>query len=179
MPRSSLDSPQCREYYGFSQNRGSCLGPNPKHTLGCRSLLSRDPVGIEIQTYCAIIACMLISLWTGRKPTLRTYEMICYYFTAWPKRTNYWRTWPNYSPIPLDSDALSCSWPTRRSLLRTAGRCRIPPLHLTDLWATPISSAALTCPPTIVRNNRAEQDWFLHVCVSPSYNLHQNRDLRR
>lgn len=53
-----------------------------KHTLGCRSLLSHDPVGIEIQTYCAIIACMLISLWTGRKPTLRTYEMICYYFTG-------------------------------------------------------------------------------------------------
>lgn len=53
-----------------------------KHTLGCRSLLSHDPVGIEIQTYCAIIACMLMSLWTGRKPTLRTYEMICYYFTG-------------------------------------------------------------------------------------------------
>jgi hypothetical protein len=54
-----------------------------KHTLGCRSLLSHDPVGIEIQTYCAIIACMLISLWTGRKPTLRTYEMICSYFIGW------------------------------------------------------------------------------------------------
>ncbi len=53
-----------------------------KHVLGCRSLLSHDPVGVEIQTYCAIIACMLISLWTGRKPTLRTYEMICYYFTG-------------------------------------------------------------------------------------------------
>ena len=53
-----------------------------KHILGCRHLLSRDPVGVEIQTYCAIIACMLISLWTGRKPTLRTYEMICHYFTG-------------------------------------------------------------------------------------------------
>jgi hypothetical protein len=53
-----------------------------KHVLGCRHLLSHNPVGIEIQTYCAIIACMLISLWTGRKPTLRTYEMICYYFTG-------------------------------------------------------------------------------------------------
>lgn len=53
-----------------------------KHVLGCRHLLSHDPVGIEIQTYCAIIACMLISLWTGRKPTQRTYEMICYYFTG-------------------------------------------------------------------------------------------------
>jgi len=53
-----------------------------KYVLGCRHLLSHDPVGVEIQTYCAIIACMLISLWTGRKPTLRTYEMICYYFTG-------------------------------------------------------------------------------------------------
>ena len=53
-----------------------------KHVLGCRHLLSRDPVGVEIQTYCAISACMLISLWTGRKPTLRTYEMICHYFTG-------------------------------------------------------------------------------------------------
>jgi hypothetical protein len=53
-----------------------------KHILGCRHLLSQDPVGIEIQAYMAIIACMLISLWTGRAPTLRTYEMICHYFTG-------------------------------------------------------------------------------------------------
>jgi IS4 transposase len=53
-----------------------------KHVLGCRHLLSHSQRGIEIQTYCAIIACMLISLWTGRKPTLRTYEMICFYFTG-------------------------------------------------------------------------------------------------
>jgi hypothetical protein len=53
-----------------------------KHVLGCRHLLSHSQQGIEIQTYCAIIASMLISLWTGRKPTLRTYEMICYYFTG-------------------------------------------------------------------------------------------------
>lgn len=53
-----------------------------KHLLGCRHLLSADQNGIEIQTYCAIIACLLIALWTGRKPTLRTYEMICFYFTG-------------------------------------------------------------------------------------------------
>jgi DDE family transposase len=51
-----------------------------KHILGCRHLLSTDPVGIEIQAYCAIIACLLIALWTGKKPTKRTYEMICWYF---------------------------------------------------------------------------------------------------
>jgi len=51
-----------------------------KHVLGCRHLLSHNKNGIEIQMYMAIIACMLISLWTGRKPTLRTYEMVCWYF---------------------------------------------------------------------------------------------------
>ena len=54
-----------------------------KHVLGCRHLLSTRPKGVEIQAYCAIIACLLISLWTGRKPTLRTYEMICLYFAGW------------------------------------------------------------------------------------------------
>jgi hypothetical protein len=53
-----------------------------KHVLGCRHLLSHCQNGIELQTYAAIIACMLISLWTGRKPTLRTYEMLCWYFTG-------------------------------------------------------------------------------------------------
>jgi hypothetical protein len=51
-----------------------------KQILGCRHLLSGSQNGIEIQTYCAIIACMLISLLTGKKPTLRTYEMLCWYF---------------------------------------------------------------------------------------------------
>lgn len=50
-----------------------------KQILGCRHLLSHSQNGIEIQTYCAIIACMLISLWTNQKPTLRTCEMVCWY----------------------------------------------------------------------------------------------------
>jgi hypothetical protein len=53
-----------------------------KHVLGCRHLLSHSRQGIEIQAYMAIIGCMLISLWTGRKPTLRTYEMVCHYFAG-------------------------------------------------------------------------------------------------
>jgi hypothetical protein len=54
-----------------------------KHVLGCRHLLSHRANGIEIQVYCAIIVSMLIALWTGRKPTLRTIEMIRFYFTGW------------------------------------------------------------------------------------------------
>lgn len=51
-----------------------------KHILGCRHLLSTCQNGIQLQMYAAIIACMLIALWTGRKPTKRTYEMLCWYF---------------------------------------------------------------------------------------------------
>jgi hypothetical protein len=54
-----------------------------KHILGCRHLLSTDPRGIEIQAYCALIACLLITLWSGRKPTKRTYEMVCFYLIGW------------------------------------------------------------------------------------------------
>ncbi|GAG13882.1 unnamed protein product, partial [marine sediment metagenome] len=34
------------------------------------------------QTYVAIIAFLPIALWTGRKPTLRTYEMLCFYMSG-------------------------------------------------------------------------------------------------
>ena len=54
-----------------------------KHVLGCRHLLSHRANGIEIQVYLAIIVSMLIALWTGRKPTLRTIEMLRFYFTGW------------------------------------------------------------------------------------------------
>ena len=51
-----------------------------KHILGCRHLLSHNRNGIELQTYAAIMACLLITLWTGRRPTLRTFEMLCWHF---------------------------------------------------------------------------------------------------
>jgi hypothetical protein len=54
-----------------------------KHVLGCRHLLSTSRRGVEIQAYCAIIACLLLALWTGSKPTLRTFEMICLYLQGW------------------------------------------------------------------------------------------------
>lgn len=54
-----------------------------KHMLGCRHLLSTCENGIEMQTYAAILACLLIALYTGRRPTLRTYEMLCWRFVGW------------------------------------------------------------------------------------------------
>jgi len=54
-----------------------------KHLLGCRHLLSERPQGIQIQVYCAIVACLLISLTTGRKPSRRTMEMLQFYMLGW------------------------------------------------------------------------------------------------
>ena len=54
-----------------------------KHILGCRHLLSYCDNGIELEIYAAIIACLLIALYTGRKPTLRIYEMFCWYLSGW------------------------------------------------------------------------------------------------
>jgi hypothetical protein len=54
-----------------------------KCVLGCRHLLSTDQNGVEIQVYLALIVSLLISLWTGRKPTKRTFETICFYFAGW------------------------------------------------------------------------------------------------
>jgi hypothetical protein len=46
-----------------------------KQTLGCRHLFSDDPGGVSIQCYCAVIACMLLTLWTGRKADRATWRM--------------------------------------------------------------------------------------------------------
>ncbi len=54
-----------------------------KHLLGCRHLLSTKQEGVELQVYSAIIACILILLYTGQSPTKRTFEMICYYLSGW------------------------------------------------------------------------------------------------
>lgn len=54
-----------------------------KCTLGCRHLLANSQDGVTIQVYLAIIASLLISLWVGRKPTVRTLEMLQFYFTGW------------------------------------------------------------------------------------------------
>jgi IS4 transposase len=54
-----------------------------KHLLGCRHLLSTKQNGVEIQIYAALIACMLIMLYTGRSPTKRTFEMMCFYMVGW------------------------------------------------------------------------------------------------
>jgi hypothetical protein len=54
-----------------------------KHVLGFNHLLALSENGLTIQVYCALIASMLITIWTGRKPTKRTFEMISLHFMGW------------------------------------------------------------------------------------------------
>lgn len=53
-----------------------------KCILGCRHLLSTSQNGITIQLYLGLIASLLISLWTGKKPTKRTLEILQFYFAG-------------------------------------------------------------------------------------------------
>jgi hypothetical protein len=54
-----------------------------KQLLGCRHLLSTKPGGVEIQVYLAIIACLIILIYTGGQPSKHTYEMIYSYLLGW------------------------------------------------------------------------------------------------
>ncbi len=51
-----------------------------KQLLGCRHLWSTKEQGIEIQMLCAILACLLINLWTGAKASKATLELLTWYF---------------------------------------------------------------------------------------------------
>lgn len=54
-----------------------------KWVLGCRHLLSHCEAGVTLQVYAAVIAALLLGLWTGTKPSKRTYEMVCHYLNGW------------------------------------------------------------------------------------------------
>ena len=54
-----------------------------KGILGCRHLLSTRANGVTVQVYLAIIASLLISLWTGTKPCQATFTLINIYLMGW------------------------------------------------------------------------------------------------
>jgi hypothetical protein len=56
-----------------------------KCVLSCRHLVSQSANGIEIQMYCALIACLLIQLAAGEdvRPNQWTYKLLCLYMQGW------------------------------------------------------------------------------------------------
>ncbi len=54
-----------------------------KCTLGCRHLFAESPNGVLLQVYVALIAGLLVVLWTGRKPNRYAFSLICFYLQGW------------------------------------------------------------------------------------------------
>ncbi len=54
-----------------------------KCILGCRHWLAESLQGVTIQVYCALIASVLLVLWTGRQPTKRQWEALQLYWLGW------------------------------------------------------------------------------------------------
>lgn len=54
-----------------------------KCILGCRHWFAESPAGMTLQVYCALIASVLLVLWTGRKPTKRQWEALQLYWHGW------------------------------------------------------------------------------------------------
>ncbi len=50
-----------------------------KHALGCIHLFSESQNGVELQVYAAILMCLLITLWTGRKANKLLLKMVTWY----------------------------------------------------------------------------------------------------
>ena len=51
--------------------------------LAADRLIALSQNGLTLVVYCGLIASLLITLWMRRKPTKRTYEMLCLYLMGW------------------------------------------------------------------------------------------------
>lgn len=54
-----------------------------KSVLGARHLISKKQNGVTLQMYAAMIVSLLIILYTGAKPTVRTFETLQFYLLGW------------------------------------------------------------------------------------------------
>lgn len=63
-----------------------------KSSLRCRHLLGESENGFALQLYAALIATLLVMLYTGCKPTLRLFEALALYIQGWVSEDHIWRT---------------------------------------------------------------------------------------
>ena len=54
-----------------------------KCVLGCGHWLAESPRGAAIQIYLALIASVLLQLYTGRRPNQRMMELVRFYLLGW------------------------------------------------------------------------------------------------
>lgn len=60
-----------------------CRAAGSSRRTGCKHLFSTKHDGVEIQKYCAMIACMLILIYTGRRPDKAMLQMVRFYLDGW------------------------------------------------------------------------------------------------
>lgn len=63
-----------------------------KSTLHCRHLFAESENGFALQLYAALIATLLVMLYSGRKPTRRLFEALSLYIQGWVSEEHIWRT---------------------------------------------------------------------------------------
>lgn len=56
-----------------------------KSILGHRHLMAESPQGVAIQTYCALIAALMLQLLTGKRPSKRAMELLRFYMMGYAK----------------------------------------------------------------------------------------------
>ena len=54
-----------------------------KSVLGARHLVSQKRNGVTLQMYAAMIVSLLLIIYTGCKPNVRTFETIQFYLLGW------------------------------------------------------------------------------------------------
>ena len=54
-----------------------------KCILDCRHWFAQSPQGLTLEVYCALIASVLLVLWTGQRPTKRPWEALQPYWMGW------------------------------------------------------------------------------------------------
>jgi hypothetical protein len=70
-----------------------------KCILGCRHFFAESPQGVAIQLYLALIAAVLVQLWTGRRPSKRTMELIQFFQMGWATQEDLERLLPKYAAL--------------------------------------------------------------------------------
>jgi hypothetical protein len=54
-----------------------------KCVLACRHWLGESLNALTLQVYVGLIASLLLTVWTNRRPNKRTFEMVCHFFSGW------------------------------------------------------------------------------------------------
>jgi hypothetical protein len=54
-----------------------------KYAIGCKHLIAESDNGLCLMVYAALIASLLITIWTGKRPNKRLLETIQLYFSGW------------------------------------------------------------------------------------------------